>query len=168
MDKSAELDRTLNRVMDMLKFAEAKNAILLTFEAGIFYALFTELPEVLSEKPLLALFGLPLYLSMLILLISFVPNLNKNISKKNEKNLQFFGDIASLEYDKYKSNVDKMFNKPDLLFEDLLCQIHHNSKITRKKFQAFKQAICVLFVIPVLLKLSVELHYLIKNKIEKV
>ena len=53
MDKSAELDRTLNRVMDMLKFAEAKNAILLTFEAGIFYALFTELPEVLSEKPLL-------------------------------------------------------------------------------------------------------------------
>lgn len=168
MDKLTELDRTLNRVMDMLKYAETKNAILLTFEAGLLYAIMTTYSSQISNNPWLLLFGLSVYTSMLLLLISFIPNLLKTNNSKNEKNIQFYGDIASMNVEEFKNLYDTKFVDLDEFYEDLQCQIHYNSKIANKKFKYFRYAINVLFVLPLLVRFLFLVSHQISKRINEV
>lgn len=168
IDKSNELDRTLNHVMDMLKYAEAKNTILLTFEAGMLYGTLSAFSECISENFWYLLFGSSLYLSIFILLVSFIPNLLKTNNRTLSKNIQYFGDIADLNFADYTELYDKKLINNDEFYEDLLCQIHYNSKIAVKKFRTFKLAVCVLFVLPVVLRIVVIIYQKISSRMDKV
>jgi uncharacterized protein with PQ loop repeat len=105
------LSANLARVMDMLKFAETKNAALLTFSSAWVIALFTFLTsdKITSEVvKTCAAAGLPLFLlAVIITLFTFIPQtvLNKFFGKKTKlrkkkqssavshNNLLFFGDF---------------------------------------------------------------------------
>lgn len=162
MDKTNELSNTLNRVMDMLKYAEAKNTILLTFESGLLYVVFTEYLDEIVKYPVYLLWISPLLVSFMFLILSFLPKLSKSDSIKNT-NIQFYGDISKIDVDEYNRIFVDKINKIEDFNADLVAQIHYNSQLTNKKFRAFKLAIWFLFVVPIAIKLLM----LICSKIAK-
>jgi hypothetical protein len=168
INKTAELDLTLNRIMDMLKFAEAKNAILLTFETGILYLIIDLYKDMMFNNPWKLIFTLPIVISIIILLISFVPNLLKTHSNESQVNLQFFGDIATLDYKKYNELLNERIINYDAFIDDLMCQIHYNAKITNKKFKAFKYAVSIFLILPFVLKIFYIVYLCVKKLIDKV
>lgn len=162
MDKTNELSNTLDRVMDMLKYAEAKNTILLTFESGLLYVFVTEYVDEIIKSPVYLLWMTPFLISFMFLILSFIPKLSKSKSTTNT-NIQFFGDISKIDVDEFNKIYCDKINKNEDFNADLIAQIHYNSQLTNKKFKAFKWAIWFLFVVPIVIKLM----QLIWNKITK-
>lgn len=157
MDKTNELSNTLDRVMDMLKYAEAKNTVLLTFESGLLYLIFSEYLDEIVKNPWNLFWVTPLLISFIILIISYLPKLLTS-NKEDSKNIQFFGHISKIAVDEYTNLYNTKFNNIDEFNSDLIAQIHYNSGIANKKFQAFKLAINVLFVLPIVIKVIVHLY----------
>ncbi|MBC2804801.1 Pycsar system effector family protein [Rhizobium ruizarguesonis] len=144
---------SLARVVDFLKFAEAKNAALLTFASAWIIgsinllngsnklsddwrACFTIALPILSAAALLSLF-------------SFLPRtllgrFHKDPEQK--KALLYFGDAATFSPAAYKDRVWDRYNPPDnesatrSYLDDLAVQIAVNSQITTRKLKIFNAA----------------------------
>lgn len=96
--------------------------------------------------------------SCIVSLISFIPNTksrpDKNeIENTGEKNLLFYGDIASIgtieEY--IKLSINKYFSNEEMdivneLVYDLASEVLINSRITVKKYKNFKNAVKIDFI----------------------
>ena len=140
----------LGRVLDMLRFAEAKNAALLAFASAWIVGIVNILS---SGKPIpsgyhyAALVALPLFIiSATIAIASLLPKLQTSTFtgdlKGHFQNLLFFGDIAELTVDGFKNDVWAAYGQTgdvptDIYFVDLAAQISINSKITRRKNRMF-------------------------------
>ena len=144
------LTALLDRVLDMLKFAEAKNAALLAFAS----AWIVGIVELLSsDKPIplgydyVTLAALPLFIvAATISLASFLPELQTTTftgaPKGRLNNLLFFGDIAGMTVDGFKSDIRAAYYPngdalTDTYLVDLETQISINSKITKRKHRMF-------------------------------
>lgn len=156
------IDQKLNEIStnvnDWLKFAETKNAVLLTVTGtGFFVCL-----QIINSNlllPFLIMLSLwllsgCLLLSMLFALISFSPEINlpeylnyrKSKSVSDNDNLLFYAHISKYSYKNYLTKIYYKYsgiNKTDFSnFEiDLTCQIIINSKIATRKINLFKWAI---------------------------
>jgi hypothetical protein len=144
------LSALLCRVLDMLKFAEAKNAALLAFASAWIVGIVNLLA---SGKPLspgyggVCLVALPLFIvAATIAIASLLPKLQTSKFTGDPKgayrNLLFFGDIAELEVDGFKIDVRAAYhqtsNEPTAMhLSDLEAQISINSKITQRKHRMF-------------------------------
>lgn len=171
----AVLSVTLSRVIDFLKFAEAKNAALLTFSSVWIVAsvnLLTNghsLPDGLLTAFAIAL---PLFaVSALISIWSFLPR--RKLPKfhrdpDQNKSLIYFGDISTFDAAAYRQKVRERYISEDgttaeNYLDDLAIQIAANSKITNAKFTLFNVgAACVLIAMLVLAAPSARLacHYI--------
>ena len=141
---------SLSRTLDLMKFAETKNAALLTFCSAW---MFGSVNILISSKSLPAHFlvalkwALPLFvLAGLICIASFLPRLNPGrfYRKKQPKglNLLFFGDIAmfpvskaSMELERYRPGPGR--SASDAYLEDMAAQIAINSQIASRKYLMF-------------------------------
>jgi hypothetical protein len=140
------------RMIDFVKFAEAKNAALLTFCSVWIGSMITLLR---ADKPLplgydtAFMIVLPiLVMAALISLSSFLPKglLPFHDPGDGTKNLLYFGDIATLAIGTYTDRVRERYYPPadasytDSYLADLLTQISVQSKIAACKFRRFDWA----------------------------
>jgi hypothetical protein len=146
------LEDTYTRVADWLKYAEAKNAVLVAFDSTISLAI----AGFLSNKMEIAFIpdwylklSLVLFVGgAAISLISFLPQIAQfEFKKKQHHNLinpLYFADIAKLTEDEYAKIIQERYNldKEFTLYEkDLINQITYNSKIAVIKFRNFSIAL---------------------------
>jgi hypothetical protein len=151
----------LQRALDFLKFAEAKNAALLAIASAWVVAIINlecsdkKIPGCLSVSILIALV-LSLAAGFLAML-SFMPKLNLpsflggHRAGPHPKNLLYYGDIASLPIktleqdlqDRYLPNA-KGFK--DEYIHDLVVQLSVNSDITLRKMRLFRWGMGLILV----------------------
>ena len=141
----------LQRVIDFLKFAEAKNAALLTLSSALTIAignllLNATLPVGIARGLWTAL---PLAMAAgLLAIASFNPQLHLpsflggHRAGPHPRNLLYFGDIAAHTIKEYKAAMEDHYVASGKLtaqyFDDLLIQIHVNSSITHRKMRLFQ------------------------------
>ncbi len=160
------LTSCLARVVDFLKFAEAKNAALLTFASAWILASV----NLLNGSNALTVqwrFGftiaLPLFaIAALLGLYSFLPKtlLNRfHRDPEQAKALLYFGDAATFAPAAYKERIRERYYPPENesvtrnYLDDLSIQIAVNSQITTRKLKIFN--IGAMFVVVALLILAV-------------
>lgn len=140
----------LGRVLDMLRFAEAKNAALLAFAsawiAGIINLLSSGKPLPLSYQNLCHIALLLFVMAATNALASLLPMLKTSTFTSDPEgqslNLLFFGDIAKLTIEGFQNDVRDSYRQTtegptDHYLRALESQISINSKITRRKQRMF-------------------------------
>ncbi len=149
MDK---LEDTYTKVADWLKYAEAKNAVLVAFDSTVSLAVAGCLLNKM-EIAFIPVWYLKLSLILFIggaaiSLISFLPQLTQfDLNKKRHHNLinpLYFADIAKLSEDEYAKLIRERYsldNEFSQYEQDLINQITYNSKIAVTKFRAFSIAL---------------------------
>ncbi len=154
-DQQEAYEKTLSasytRVMDAQKFAETKNAALLTFCSAWILATVNivssnhDAPYDLSK---FALIALPFFAGGALFAIkSILPRtlLTRFDPTKADKNLVYFGDIAELEPVAFRAQVRARYfpaagqTATDAYLGDLATQISVNSRITLRKHQLFER-----------------------------
>lgn len=153
-DVSGLLKEIYKDACDWLKFAEAKNAILLSIN-GVF--LFGVLRMCSSENSIVSLFTHTFYcmsiiivLNMIYILYSFLPmfkDSDKSCStcEKEKLNLLYYGDISCVKKDEYIKYLIEKYNVPknskdSKFINDLCAQIIDVSKVAMKKYKTFRNA----------------------------
>ncbi len=151
------LSRSLDRVLDLQKFAEAKNASLLAFSSVWIAGLVNLLASGKAPPPgfragataALVLFIVAAMTAISSLLPRFV---DAGAEGKDEDsdgggpNMQFFGDIARTPQDVYMAEARRRYFPPEgafateALFTDLLRQIAAVSRISMRKYRLFNYA----------------------------
>lgn len=146
------LEKQLERTNYWLSFAEAKNAALIALNVAMI-AFLAELKAECSvfKTLLIALF----VISCVICMYSFSPNTTNRVhtvkAGKIYDNLVFWNDIATMQNEQQYIDLVKeryfkgmtFYIEHDKLSYDLASEIIINSRITKKKYQLFKGALCV-------------------------
>ncbi|MFK0207249.1 Pycsar system effector family protein [Agrobacterium sp. NPDC090283] len=152
------LTLSLSRVVEFLKFAETKNAALLTFASASIVASVSNLNNIaLADDWKIAFtFALPLFvLAALIALYSFLPKTLLNHFHKDpdqSKALLYFGDAATFAPAAYKQRVWERYYPPENesvtqnYLDDLAIQIAVNSQITKRKLVIFNIGALIIFL----------------------
>lgn len=153
------LSGTLCRVLDFLRFAEAKNAALLTFSSALAIATVNLMA---SDRPFRYGFQTTLYISLslfilttLVALWSFLPRLQLrrfNRDPFRQKNLLYFGDIATLDIATFRGRARERYMPSDgslvtqYFIDDLSEQILVNSRIVKRKFYLFNIGVGIIII----------------------
>ena len=156
---------TLVRVIDFLKFGEAKNAALLAFASAWIIGSINILNGVnslsLAWKMAFLVALLLFSISALLSIFSFLPQIALNKfyrEKETTKSLIFFGDIASLEPLEFKELFINRYyplegnSATENYIDDQSVQISVISQIIIRKMKFFNvSALCIILAIFVLL-----------------
>lgn len=144
------LSATLARTIDFVKFAEAKNAALLTFSSAWIIASVNILFNATApaEWKYVAGFVIVVFgVSALTALSSFIPKLLPEKyyrDPEQKKSLLYFGHISDFSSQAYKIRAQERYFPPEEhtvtqnYIDDLAVQIHVNSCIATAKFNRFK------------------------------
>jgi hypothetical protein len=177
-DQEEALDKVLTanlaRIVDFVKFAEAKNGALATISSGWLIAIATLLssgrPVPISLKSAM-LYATPfLVIAGILAVVSFLPKVNLSSftrlhSTKHKPNLLFFGDIAALGYDEYEEAVRKRYLAPNnrTITEDYLAdlsvQIAVVSRIAMTKLRLFQCAMGCAVIAFMILSITITLAF---------
>lgn len=141
---------SLARTYDLMKFAEAKNAALLTFcSAWVFGSvnILSGGKGLLTHFPIALEVALPFFvLAGLVCLVSFLPRLDPRAFYKKRPpaglNLLFFGHMATVPVAHAAEMLKRYLPEPgrsasDHYLEDLAAQIAINTQITARKYSLF-------------------------------
>lgn len=146
---------SLARVIDLVKFAETKNAALLAYSSAWTVAIANLMSKGDQPSPVIAP-ALPVaaalfVISALIALYSILPKVDLSSFFHHEQrasrqpNLLFFGDISGVKIADFPQKLrDSYFalderSITDDYVNDLSCQIHVNSTIASRKYALFKR-----------------------------
>jgi hypothetical protein len=154
-DLTRRLDTVFGHVNGWLRFAEAKNAALLTLNAAAIFGLNKMYVDHQAEAPdwlcwVLAATTVQLILSLLFCLVSFfartkVPQfLVARASNSADLNLMFYGHIAQMTASDYVEALGQSIGADSSATKhqrDVAGQIVINSKITLKKYSLFNIAL---------------------------
>ncbi|KTQ98260.1 hypothetical protein NS226_01590 [Aureimonas ureilytica] len=159
------------RTIDLVKFAETKNAALLTF-CSVWIGAIIGLLRAPDRLPMnydkAFLWVLPiLFFAALVSLMSFLPRFlhHHHETREGRKNLLFFGDVAALRGEYVDRVRDRYYpaegsSCTEDYLEDLSVQISVQSQIALRKFKAFDRAARLVIIAFVVLALPV-LHLLV-------
>lgn len=161
------LSTTLGRVIDFLKFAEAKNAALLTFASAWALASITLLNSQHSPSGVVGdAFRIALVIfavASVVAVWSLLPKLRLPLFHRDpvqEKNFIYFGDIADLDALAYETRVLERYmpsggdGVTDKYLHDLSVQISVNSKIAKRKYATFHLGVRLILVAMAVLALA--------------
>lgn len=151
------LEAMYQKVMDLEKFAETKNSILLTFIGVILVMLFNVFGAEFFFS-LNVIFAIPVFIALIMVVVSFLPYMDC-IVDKNKGKMDYDGrgnifDVKVLSSIKYDDAVlksilnDRCHMTEDPYQKDLFNAILFNARITKRKFFWFRYGISTLFVIP--------------------
>lgn len=147
-------------INNWLRYAEAKNGILISFNGVLLFSslsLFKDFKHLPNFREYLAVFIVLILISMLINLLSFIPKTLSNTT--NTDNVIYWKSIAKQDENKFKEEVEKA----DTVISSLNDEIIINSKIALAKFRIFN--IALIFTVIGLLEMSVYSGYIIITKI---
>lgn len=144
---------TLGRMLDMVKFAEAKNAAAVSFCTAWVWAEFNVLTAT-RPPPLGYAYCLPwslglFFVAAVIALASFIPRTDLAWGAPHhtrEPNLVYFGDIRRATRDSYKRSFRAAYlhesgkSFEERLVDDLLDQARINACLAQRKFGFFNLA----------------------------
>jgi Family of unknown function (DUF5706) len=152
------LTSSFQRSIDFVKFAETKNAALLTFSSAWILALVMLLNKEPPISPAffqVVVFAVPTFaLAALLCMVSFLPrdNLDRFFKAKDgAKSLLFFRDVAALDIGAFRERIQSRYlvegerYLSDHYLDDLAVQIAVNSKIATWKFRCFNFAAYLVF-----------------------
>lgn len=145
------LTALLGRVLDMLRFAEAKNAALLAFSSAWIVGIVNLIS---SNKTLppgyygVCIVALPMFIiAATTAIASLLPKLSTSTftgdAKGQYQNWLYFGDIADITVDGFKLDIRAAYypaedsSPTSTYLSDLKAQIAINSKIVRRKYRMF-------------------------------
>ena len=161
---------SLQRVIDFVKFAEAKHAVLVTLASGWSLAITTLLAAHPEYPPLTAYtmqFARAAYVFALFTSIwSFLPKRKLELFYReppDQKNLLFFGHLASIDLSILRKELSERYgNSGDgqAYIHDLSCQIGINSIIADRKFLLFNRAAAILMLGVALLAIPTAINLL--------
>ncbi|MFC0340546.1 Pycsar system effector family protein [Paracoccus niistensis] len=146
----------LARAIDFTKFAEAKNAALLTFASAWVIASVTLLNgsnPLAREWRVAFMAALPFFASAA--LCSFLPKTNILGFHKNpdrERVMLFFGDAAAFSLESFRDRIRDRYYPPEgetttrNYLDDLSTQTNINSQIALRKFKLFNAGARLIFV----------------------
>jgi hypothetical protein len=170
------MSANLQRAIDFVKYAEAKNGALLTFGSAWILAIIgllsneKSLPFGISTALAIAFekslpFGigavlamaLPFFIGAVTLaMLSFFPQMNWAILLKGKpagsKNLLFFGDIASMTFSDFERTLRQRYFQSgreglsEEYLHDITMQVFANSKIAKRKLRMFQNGILLIAV----------------------
>lgn len=134
--------KTLELVNSWIGSMDTKSSFLLAYLAVVMgFIVSNGLPDIFKTpkpNPLTALYILGiscvvvLYLSLIVAVVLLLGTLTaRTINDSKNKSMLFFGEIAKLSLNDYKSKI--LNRTEDELIKDLLEQIHTNSRICVKK-----------------------------------
>ena len=162
------LNASLTRIEQLIQFAEAKNAALVTFSSAWLFALLSGISGKFALPPGLSnafLMTLPLFsFSAIVSLISFIPLLSLPKLRRRtaaRRNLLYFADIAATSADAYLAEIRTHYlpyegrTVAETYINDLCVQIYQNSRVARRKFRLFNLAAVFVFLALMVLFLSV-------------
>jgi hypothetical protein len=144
------LSATLGRTVDFVRYAEAKNAALLTFASAWMFGLINLLSG--TSKPLTAAWQWCSPIAIILFagaalcaLRSFLPKHLDHVFRdpERDKSLIYYSDIAKFETSSFVARVHGRYLAEDsegytqTYFDDLAVQISANSKIAERKFILF-------------------------------
>jgi hypothetical protein len=150
--KSSELDKlemvlkdTLNRTVEWLKFAETKNAALLTFCSAWLLAMggiaFGGREVAAQTKVAIGCAAPFLGFAVIFAIGSLLPKLSilRLIAPTHRFNPLFYGDVTELKGGDFYAFIKARYDgNPDLYLKDIADQIEVNSRIAKAKFHRFK------------------------------
>lgn len=145
------LDLMLSKVVDWVKYAEAKNAVLVVFDSSLLIALLSLLADK-QNTFLIPCWYIIISIVLLIVsaalsLFSFMPILKiihfNNTNKTEELNLFHFGDIAQINAETYIDllKIRYGFDCCSEIDKDLANQILVNSRVAVYKLRIFRIAL---------------------------
>lgn len=160
----------LQRAIDFLRYAEAKNAALLTLSSALTIALGNVLLNERLPSRMAWGLGFALLLAIaagLIAVSAFLPRLHLpsflggKSAGPHPKNLLYFGDIAALTIKEFRIAIEERYGgadavklKPEYL-DDLLVQVSVNSQITSDKMRVFRVGAVVITASAIVAALTV-------------
>lgn len=140
------------RMMDLVKFAEAKNAALLTF-CSVWMGSIIGILRSTDEPPMgfrtAFMVALPLLaVAAVVTLTSFLPRLLHHLhpERKETSNLLYFGDIASLGIEDFGPAARQRYypaegqSVTEEYLDDLAVQAAVQARIANRKFNTFNAA----------------------------
>ncbi|MFK8034874.1 MAG: Pycsar system effector family protein [Hyphomicrobiales bacterium] len=131
----------LQRAIDFLKFAEAKNGAAVAYSSALVLTVLQMRPKVVELSSLETTGLLLCLLGGLIAVRSFVPQLDPRVffrpDAKVDSNLLFFGDVAKLTANEYSEKFNERYCDMSNLLEDMSQQTSINSKIAMDKMNHF-------------------------------
>lgn len=153
------LTANLARAIDFTKFAEAKNAALLTFSSAWTALSINMLASVKDLTPGTILsfkIALPFFVAASLLAIwSFLPRRKTEIFHRDPvqaRNLLYFGHIALFEPSAFSQRVKERYCPPDgtpiaqNYIDDLIFQVAINSQIADRKFTKFTYGVLLVLI----------------------
>jgi hypothetical protein len=152
-----ELLEIHSNVKDWLKFAEAKNAMLVAFNAASIYGVaklpFLNKTEIFSFWDVYFSFVIILLVfSTVTCLISFVPRLKfihlSITNTKDKENIFFFEHLGGSSPDKILKSLTEKGVKGEFseIDKDIAIQIHSLANVTRNKYSLFTVAVWITVV----------------------
>lgn len=150
------LTATLGRVVEFLKFAETKNAALLTFSSAWLLAgmSFLSGPNAQNYGWRFAFSVAMCFFaaSAAIAVYSFLPKLDlgkHHQDPERKKSLLYFGDVSTFEPAAYRERVNERYRPPEdhsatqSYLDDLAVQVVVVSQIAARKFRIFNISACL-------------------------
>lgn len=169
-----ELKYVLNIMHDQVKYAENKNSALIVLNAGLVFGIisnfetfkklfdikiFNFLINITDNQYKSALFGILtcLFTSMLISLISFIPQVTQNIlEKQTSSNILLFSSNSTFKNSLIlKNEYTKKYRIQSRYENDIYNQILNLSRIADRKYKLFKIAIYPIIISPIILIISI-------------
>lgn len=144
---------SLQRTIDFLKYAEAKNGALLTFSSAWVLAILNIIfkDPIATSVTLYEYAVLPFFMvSGLAALLSFAPRVHLSTflggrrAGPHRRNLLYFGDIKSMSVLEFKAAIYERYcpkddrTVTDAYLHDLIVQVAINSEITSSKLFLFR------------------------------
>jgi len=157
------LTANLQRAIDFLKFAEAKNAALLALSSAWVMACINVVikePSISNGcfKSAITFTLLCAICAGILAMLSFLPRLNLpkflggRAMRSHPKNLLFFGDISTLSIKELEHDILEKYCPPtnekikQEYINDLIVQISVNSQITMRKMRLFRYGIIFILI----------------------
>jgi hypothetical protein len=150
----------LQRTIDFLKYAEAKNGALLTFASAWVLAIININITLGDKSTHLYEYAVlpPFVLAGTAALVSFFPRINLprflggRRAGPHPKNLLYFGDVGAMTVSEFEKAIQDNYYPPedrtvaDAYLHDLIVQVAVNSQITNRKLQLFQIGIWLIVI----------------------
>lgn len=126
--------------------ADTKTNMLLTISSIIITLAISKLTEP-QYRISSAILVLSCLITITICCVTAMPSLKKNFKDKKLKNLLFFNDFASMDFDDYQNQMHEMMSDPALCYEAQVKEIYQAGKyLFDRKYPLLRAAYFVFFI----------------------